>query len=90
MPNSASAKKRLRQSEDRRSRNRTVRSNIRSAVRKVREAVANGDVAASEDAFRVASKKLDQAASKNIYHDNKVARSKSRLSNAIKKLKTKA
>lgn len=87
MPNSPSAKKRFRQSEDRNLRNRAVRTQVRGVVRKLRAAIAQGDIATSEELFRSASKKLDQAASKNIYHDNTVARVKSRLSAAIKKLK---
>jgi small subunit ribosomal protein S20 len=89
MPNSVSAKKRLRQSLDRRSRNRAARSTLRTHVRKVRTAIAGGDAAACEEAFRTAVKKLDQAAAKKILHDNSAARIKSRLSKAIKSLKTK-
>ena len=90
MPNSASAKKRLRQSLDRRARNRTVRSSLRSQIKKVRTAIAGGDAAASETEFRATVKKLDQAAAKNILHANAAARLKSRLSKAIKGLKSKA
>lgn len=89
MPNSVSAKKRLRQSLDRRARNRTVRSSIRGQVKKLRGAIAGGDVAASETEFRITAKKLDQAAAKKILHANAAARLKSRLSAAIKGLKTK-
>ena len=90
MPNSPSAKKRLRQSIDRRARNRVVRSTIRTQIKKVRTAIAAGDVAASETEFRTAVVKLDQAAAKNILHANSAARLKSRLSKAIKGIKTKA
>lgn len=88
MPNSVSAKKRLRQSKDRRLRNRTVRSALRGQIRKVRTAIQAGDVATSESEFKVATKRLDQAAAKKVIHDNQAARLKSRLSAAIKKLKT--
>ena len=54
MPNSPSAKKRLRQSIDRRARNRVVRSTLRTQIKKVRTAIAAGDVAASETEFRTA------------------------------------
>ena len=90
MPNSLSAKKRLRQSLDRRARNRAVRSNLRNQIRKVRTAIAAGDTAACETEFRVTVKKLDQAAAKNVLHANTAARLKSRLSKAVKALKTKA
>ncbi len=84
MPNSLSAKKRLRQSQDRRLRNRAVRSTIRSQIRKVRAAIAAGDAAKCTEEFRATVKKLDQAAGKRVLHPNTVARVKSRLSKAIK------
>ncbi len=90
MPNSASAKKRLRQSLDRRARNRTIRSTVRSQIRKLRTTIAGGDVAASETELRVTVKKLDQAAAKGILHANAASRLKSRLSAAVKAIKTKA
>ena len=87
MPNTASAKKRLRQNNTRRNRNRAVKSNVRTQIRKVRQAIKGGDVEQSEAEFRLATKQLDQAATKNVFHSNKAARLKSRLSKAIKKLK---
>jgi small subunit ribosomal protein S20 len=90
MPNSISAKKRLRQSLDRRARNRTVRSSIRTQVKKLRGIIAGGDATACDAEFRVTTKKLDQAAAKGILHPNAAARLKSRLSAAIKTVKGKA
>lgn len=90
MPNSATAKKRLRQSIDRRSRNRTVRSTLRTQIKKVRTAIAGGDVAAAETEFRLAVKKLDQTAAKKVLHANTASRLKSRLSKAVKAMKAKA
>ncbi len=87
MPNSASAKKRLRQNEAHRLRNRSTRSAIRTQVKKVRAAIAEGDLAKSEAEFQKAVKQLDQGAAKNLLHDNAAARTKSRLSKAIKDLK---
>ena len=87
MPTTLSAKKRLRQNFARRDRNRAIKSTIRTQIRKVREAIAIADVEQSEALFRVATKKLDQAAAKYIFHPNKVARIKSRLSKAIQGLK---
>ncbi len=89
MPNSVSAKKRLRQSIDRRARNRVVRSTIRNQVRKLRATIAGGDAAACDAEYRITVKKLDQAAAKNILHANAAARLKSRLSAAIKAVKAK-
>ena len=87
MPNSAGAKKRLRQSQTRRLHNRSIRSSLRSAIRNVRSTISGGDAEASTAAFQLATKKLDQAAAKNVIHANKAARTKSRLSKAIKNLK---
>lgn len=56
-------------------------------VRKVREAVAEGELAVAETNFRLAAKKLDQAAAKNVIHANAAARMKSRLSATIKRAK---
>ncbi|MEM6331394.1 MAG: 30S ribosomal protein S20 [Planctomycetota bacterium] len=88
MPNSASAKKRQRQSEARKVRNHAVKAAVRTQVKKVRKAVAAGDVEASEAEFKTAAKKLDKAAARGILHANKAARTKSRLSKAIKAAKS--
>ena len=84
MPNSVSAKKRLRQSLDRRERNRMLRSKLRGQLRKLRTTIAAGDATATAAEFIVTVKKLDQAAAKNVIHANTAARLKSRLSKAIK------
>jgi small subunit ribosomal protein S20 len=87
MPNTRSAKKRLRQNVKCRVRNRSVKSAVRSQCRKVREAVKAGDLEAAEAEFRLAAKKLDRAGANNIIHRNATARTKSRLSARIKALK---
>ncbi|MCO6457194.1 MAG: 30S ribosomal protein S20 [Pirellulaceae bacterium] len=83
MPNTKSAKKRLRQNVFRRLRNRSARSSLRTQVRKVREAVAGGQLEEAEKQFQVASKKLDQAGAKRLIHPNTASRLKSRLSHLI-------
>jgi small subunit ribosomal protein S20 len=92
MPNSNSAKKRMRQSAVRRDRNRSIKSAVKTQVRKVREAVAAGDTKTGEEEFRLAAKRLDRAAAHGVVHANHAARVKSRLSAALKaaKQKTKA
>ena len=87
MPNTKSAKKRLRQSLERRTRNRAVKSSLKTQVKKVLTAVEGGDTEASGNEFRAAAKKLDQAAAKGIIHRNKAARLKSRLSARLKAAK---
>jgi len=81
MPN-----KRMRQDAVRRSRNRSTKSTLRTQVRKVREAIAAKDLEKSQTEFRALVKKLDLAASRNVIHANAAARTKSRLSAAIKVL----
>ena len=87
MPNSNSAKKRMRQNVTRRNQNRSIKSTVRTQIRKVRAEVATGEVEVSEVEFRAVVKKLDRAAARNVIHANAAARTKSRLSKAIKNLK---
>ena len=84
MPNTDSAKKRLRQNAKRRLHNRAVKSQMRGQIRRVREAVKAGDSDKAKTEFRVAVKRLDQAASQNVIHKNTAARTKSRLSKLVK------
>jgi small subunit ribosomal protein S20 len=87
MPNSTSAKKRMRQDVVRRARNRSAKSSLRTQVRKVREAIAAKKVDDAKKEFAVLVQKLDRAASQKVIHANAAARTKSRLSHAIKSLK---
>ena len=87
MPNTASAKKRMRQDAVRRSRNRSTKSSLRTQIRKVREAINAKDAEKCQTEFRTLVKKLDQAAAHNVIHRNTAARTKSRLARAIKALK---
>jgi small subunit ribosomal protein S20 len=89
MPNTKSAKKRLRQSEVRRARNRATKSTVKTHVRKVRELIEAGNLAEAETALRAAAKRVDKAAAAGVVHANLAARVKSRLSAAIKVAKGK-
>ena len=84
MPHSASAKKRHRQNLRNRDRNRAVKSEVKTHVRKVLEAISAGDAAAAGEHFRTVTKKVDQAASRKTIHRNRAARIKSRLSARVK------
>lgn len=90
MPNTKSAKKRLRQNEERRDRNRAGRTQVRSIVKRVRKAVEEGNVPAAEELFRTAARKLDQAGAARLIHKNAASRTKSRLQHLIKKAKNPA
>jgi small subunit ribosomal protein S20 len=90
MPTTKSAKKRLRQSLERRAKNRAVKSAVKTQIRKVRQAVAAGDIAKAETELRLAAKKLDRAGAKHVIHSNAAARTKSRLAHLIRGAKQKA
>ena len=79
MANIKSQIKRNRQNEKRRLRNKSVKSSLKTAIRKFNEAVANGDAATAEVLLRDASRKLDKAAGKGIIHKNQAANRKSAI-----------
>ncbi len=80
MPNTKSAKHRLRQSEQQRLRNRAVKSGLRTVIRKLRESVTAKQFDDAKAIFPRVCKALDQAAAKGVIHVNKASRLKSRLS----------
>jgi small subunit ribosomal protein S20 len=84
MANSAQARKRARQAVKARAHNASLRSRLRTAIKAVRKAVADGDKAAAQTVFRASTSIIDNIADKKIIHKNKAARHKSRLSAAIK------
>lgn len=84
MANTRSAEKRNRQSEKRRTSNVQVRTGLKSAVKKAREAIAHGDPAA-KPTVQAAVRTLDRAASRGIIHKNAAARRISRLAKAAAK-----
>jgi small subunit ribosomal protein S20 len=86
MANSAQARKRARQSEATRQRNASLKSAVRTAVKKVRRAILAGDKAAATAQFQASQAVIDRIADKNILHKNAAARTKSRLAQAIKAL----
>jgi small subunit ribosomal protein S20 len=90
MANTASARKRIRQNVKRVARNKARKSRVRSFVRKLEEAIATGDKAAAQDAFRAAQPELQRAVTKGTLHSNTVARKVSRLSARVKSLGTPA
>ncbi len=84
MANTASARKRIRQNEKRTVRNRARRSRVRTFLRKVEQAIAEGDKSVAQEAFKAAQPELQRAATKGVLHRNSVARKLSRLSSRIK------
>ena len=74
-----------RQSEKRRARNTTVRTQVKSAVKKAREALSGKDTAKTTQSFREAAGTLAKAASKGVLHKRTAARRTSRLAKAAAK-----
>ncbi|MFN0021439.1 MAG: 30S ribosomal protein S20 [Pirellulaceae bacterium] len=87
MPTTSSAKKRHRQSLERRAKNRATKSSLKTQIKKVREAAKAGDAAKAEAEFRLVAKKLDRAGNKRVIHPNAASRTKSRLSHLLKAAK---
>lgn len=86
MANSAQARKRARQALQRRDQNTGLRSRLRTAIKRVRAAIATGNKETAQNEFRQAVGVIDSIADKDIIHKNKAARHKSRLSARIKAL----
>ena len=86
MANTSSAKKAVRQIERRTAVNRSRRSQMRTFLRKVEEALISGDQAAADAALRVAAPLVMRAAQKGIVHKNTASRKVSRLSKRVKSL----
>lgn len=84
MANSAQAKKRARQAEDSRQRNASQRSAMRTTVKKLHAAIADGNKEAATAAFQATVPVLDKMARKGIIHPNAAARSKSRLNATVR------
>ena len=86
MANTAQSKKRARQNDRRATVNKSRRSRIRTFLRKVEEAISNGDKSAASAALTAVQPELMRGVSKGIFHKNTAARKMSRLSARIKKI----
>lgn len=86
----ASGRKRVRQDVKINAANSALRSKFRTAIKGVLKAVQAGDKAKAADAFKAAQSVIDSIADKGIFHKNKAARDKSRLSAKVKALATAA
>lgn len=84
MANSASARKRARQSVKQNAHNSSQRSELRTAIKNTRKAVAAGNKDAASAIFKAAMSTIDSIADKKIIHKNAAARHKSRLNAAVK------
>ena len=86
MANSAQARKRARQADEARQHNASLKSTLRTAVKKVRKAIAAGDKAAATAQLKASQAVIDRIAEKKVVHKNMASRTKSRLAHAIKAL----
>jgi small subunit ribosomal protein S20 len=86
LANTVSAEKRNRQSQKRRTRNVAVRTGVKGAVKRVRDALAGGDAAGAKAALQAAERALGRAASKGVLHKNAASRRIARLAHAVAKV----
>ncbi len=86
MANIKSAKKRARQAEKHRRHNASMRSMVRTYIKKVATAIAAGDKKLAEESLKEAFPVIDRMANKGLLHKNKAARHKSRLTAQIRKM----
>ncbi|MBV9846075.1 MAG: 30S ribosomal protein S20 [Kutzneria sp.] len=86
MANIKSQRKRIKTNEAARLRNKAVKSSVKTAVRKFREAAAAGDKDKAVELARAASRSLDKAASKGVIHANQAANKKSAIALRVNQL----
>ena len=83
MANIKSAKKRVLVAEANAARNKAIKSKVKTAVKKVDAAIAAGDKAAAQECLVNATRELDMATTKGVYHNNTSSRKVSRLAKAV-------
>ncbi len=83
MANIKSAKKRILVTEVRTAKNKAIKSKVKTYVKKVEAAVAEGNKAAANEALTAAISEISKAANKGVYHKNTAARKVSRLTKAV-------
>lgn len=86
MANIKSAKKRILVTEARAARNKSIKSAVKTSIKKVEAAVAENNKAAAQEALVAAISEISKATSKGVYHKNTAARKVSRLTVAVNKL----
>ncbi|EHR60402.1 30S ribosomal protein S20 [Saccharomonospora cyanea] len=86
MANIKSQMKRIKTNEKRRLRNQSVRSSVKTAIRRFREAAEAGDKAKAVELQREAARKLDKAVTKGVLHKNQAANKKSAMALRVNQL----
>ena len=86
MANIKSAKKRILVNQTKAARNKSIKSKVKTAIKKVDAAVAAGDAAAAKAALLAATSEIDKACTKGVYHKKTASRKISRMNLAVNKL----
>jgi small subunit ribosomal protein S20 len=86
LANIKSAKKRILVNRTRAERNKSIKSKVKTMVKKVEAAVAAGDVELARSSLVLAESEIDKACSKGVYHSNTAARKVSRLAKSVNKM----
>lgn len=83
MPNIRQQAKRMRKAEKQRMRNRSIKSSLKTAVRKFERTLESGDIEEARELYFAAARAFDKAVSKGVIHKNKAANKKSRMYRAL-------
>ena len=86
MANIKSAKKRILVNRTKADRNKAIKSGVKTAIKKVYAAIDSGDKAAATAALKAATKSIEMASTKGVYHKNNAARKVSRISKAVNQM----
>ena len=86
MANIKSAKKRILVNRTKAARNKAIKSGVKTAIKKVYAAIESGDKAAAAAELQAATKTIEMASSKGVYHKNTAARKVSRISKAVNQM----
>ena len=86
MANIKSAKKRILVNRTKADRNKAIKSSVKTAIKKVYAAIETGDKAAAKAQLAAATKTIEMAGSKGVYHKNNVAHKVSRISKAVNEM----
>ena len=86
MANIKSAKKRILVNRTKADRNKAIKSGVKTTIKKVYAAIDSGDKTAATAALKAATKSIEMASSKGVYHKNNAARKVSRISKAVNQM----
>ena len=86
MANIKSAKKRILVNRTKADRNKAIKSSVKTAIKKVYAAIESGDKTAATAALKAATKSIEMACTKGVYHKNNAARKVSRISKAVNQM----